>query len=378
MTGAVHRRSRRLRSVADSATSVSRYLAHEGRKLARLVRERRFGAAAGAAAELVTGRNPYYERRAAGDDRYRRLEVNGHRLLVDVEDSGISRTLLAYGVHEYRSTTAFERALERLKRAVDGPVTVLEIGANVGYFCSLEARVLGDRARILAVEPIPENVALLERNAALNGFEDRVTIDRLAFGGESATVEMQLSTHSNQHRVRPASSSPSATSGSSSAATAAADSSDRSRERANADENPPTTPTSNATAETIRVEQVTGREYLADRDVDPGSVNVVRLDVEGYEREVFEGMREVFAAPGPTLLYVELHPLELSPEATAEITALLEDESFEIVSAVRTDAAAGVPDERRWHGLECGVETVDDLRRAMATSDHSIEVVARK
>ncbi|MXV64131.1 FkbM family methyltransferase [Natronorubrum sp. JWXQ-INN-674] len=342
--------AKRLRSATDTAPRVARYLALEGRKLERLLRAGRPGAVAGSVAELLTGRNPYYEYRLE-DGRYQLVETNGHELVVDTDDAGISRTLLAYGVHEYCSTAAFERELERLTEVVEGPVRVLEVGANIGYFCTIEAGILGDRARIHAVEPIPSNVELLEHNVERNGYADLVDIERLAIGDATAPVEMELSTHSNQHRVLDSS-------GSGATGRSSSDDGDA--------------------RETLAVEQTTGSQYLADRDIDPASVNVVRFDVEGYECEVLEGLTDVLAAPGPTVVYVELHPLELSAAAKMELVDRFADNDFEVVSAVRTDAAAGVDDERRWHGLECDVDDFDDLRRAMVESDHSIELIARK
>lgn len=343
--------ARRLRSAVDTAPRVARYLGLEGRKLARLLAAGRPGAFVGSVSELLTGRNPFYEYRLE-EGRYQSVSVGDHELVVDTDDAGISRTLLAYGVHEYRSTTAFERELELLTDAVDGPVHVLEVGANIGYFPAIEAGILGDRARIHAVEPIPSNVDLLEHNLERNGYATLANVDRLAFGDERASVEMELSTHSNQHRVL---------------------------------ESPPGEDASRAAAsddlentETVAVEQTTGDRYLAERGVDPAAINVVRFDVEGYEREVLEGMTDVITAPGPTVVYVELHPLELTAESKTALTARLADNGFEVVSAVRTDAAAGVADERRWHGLACDVDDFDDLRRAMADSDHSIELIARK
>lgn len=345
----------RLRAGETSTARIARYLRLEARKLGCLLRAGRFGAAVGSIAELLTGRNPYYAARLE-DGRYQTVDVRDHELVVDTADAGISRTLLAYGVHEYRSTKAFERELERLAAAVDGPVRILEIGANIGYFCAIEASVLGDRARIHAIEPVPSNADLLERNLERNGLADRVDVDRLAVGAEETTVEMDLSTHSNQHRVRDAD--------------AATGDEHGDHVLATGDEH--------GDRESVTVDQTTGDSYLADRDVDPASVDVVRFDVEGYEREVLAGLSDVLDAPGPTVLFLELHPLELPSDVRSELVDRLADARFEVVSAVRTDAAAGVDDERRWHGLECGVDDFDDLRRAMAESDHSIELVARK
>ena len=43
-----------------------------------------------------------------------------------------------------------------------------DVGANVGFFTLLAARAVGPRGHIVAVEPMPENVAALRRNLERN------------------------------------------------------------------------------------------------------------------------------------------------------------------------------------------------------------------
>lgn len=366
MTGLGRRAERRLPR-RDEASLVARYARHEARKLLALARRGRGTAFAGAVAELLTGRHPLVERRREGPGRYRRIDVDGRHLVVDCADEGISRTLLAYGVHERLSTAAFERELDRLAATRDGPVRVLEIGANLGYYCTLEAQVLGDRARIYAAEPIPSNASLLECNLAINGYEDRVTVDRVAVGASTEPVTMRLSSHSNQHRVLSSDEAGDETED---------ETGDETEDGADPDgacDDPGT-----ASGDRVRVRQVTGERLLDRWGVDPATVHVVRMDVEGYEREVLAGLESVLAAPGPTLLFAELHPLELSREGIGEITSLLAEYGFEVASAVRTDAAAGVSDDRRWHGVDLAVEDLAALERELTASDHSVELIVRK
>ncbi len=53
---------------------------------------------------------------------------------------------------------------------------VYDVGANVGYITLMLARQTGGRGRVLALEPLPENVARLRENVSLNGLDERVTI----------------------------------------------------------------------------------------------------------------------------------------------------------------------------------------------------------
>lgn len=338
---------RRARSAFASRDTLGRQLLVEALKLGHLARTGRFGAFLGSAVELGTDRNPYYELRTR-DARYRVVEIQDHTMILDADDEGICRTLLAYGVHEHLSTEAFKRELRRLSAELDGPATALEVGANVGYFCLLEADILGDSARIYAVEPAPANVQLLRGNVALNGYEDVVTIERCAFGRRTEPVELELSARSNRHAVRPARGD---------GGTAAKNPDD---------------------SDVHAVEQVSGERFLAERGVDPEEVNVVRMDVEGYESDVVAGMREVFTAPGPTLAHFELHPLLMSDVELDGILDLLADNGFEVVSAVRTEAAVSVPDGRRWRGLSLSADDFGDVRRAVCERDYAIELIVRK
>ncbi|HNW43896.1 MAG TPA: FkbM family methyltransferase [Elusimicrobiales bacterium] len=48
-------------------------------------------------------------------------------------------------------------------------MTVLEIGANIGFFTLLFSRLAGDAGRVTAFEPDPGNFRLLQKNIAANG-----------------------------------------------------------------------------------------------------------------------------------------------------------------------------------------------------------------
>jgi len=69
---------------------------------------------------------------------------------------------------------------------------VYDLGAHSGYFTLLASRLVGPRGRVVAIEPMPENLQALERNLELNGVANVTVVDRavgdrddvdLAFGG---------------------------------------------------------------------------------------------------------------------------------------------------------------------------------------------------
>ena len=89
--------------------------------------------------------------------------VHDYRMWLDLDDRGISRTLLLFGQREMEHKVMLERALKPGMR-------VLDIGSNIGYYALMELRLIGPTGRLVAVEPSPDNLALLRRNLDLNGF----------------------------------------------------------------------------------------------------------------------------------------------------------------------------------------------------------------
>jgi len=70
---------------------------------------------------------------------------------------------MLYATGEYESETSL--LIQRLLRPGD---TMVDVGANIGYFTILGARAVGVRGRVAAFEPMPHVRQRLERNIALN------------------------------------------------------------------------------------------------------------------------------------------------------------------------------------------------------------------
>ena len=68
---------------------------------------------------------------------------------------------------------------------------VLDIGANIGYFSMLSASIVGPGGYVLAVEPNPANVRMLEASRRLNGF-DHLTIAQVAAGRTTGLLALHV------------------------------------------------------------------------------------------------------------------------------------------------------------------------------------------
>lgn len=88
------------------------------------------------------------------------------------------------------ATGEFEKHTSDLLRALLVPGdTVLDVGANVGYFTLLAARAVGPTGQVHAFEPVPDTRAELDRNVALNQFRQVVVHpEALADADGEATI----------------------------------------------------------------------------------------------------------------------------------------------------------------------------------------------
>jgi FkbM family methyltransferase len=85
-------------------------------------------------------------------------------------------------------TGCYERPVQELIEASlrTGDV-FLDVGANVGFFTLLAARRVGAAGRVVAFEPVPANVGVLQRNLLVNRLRNVTVIPRAV--AESAGVE---------------------------------------------------------------------------------------------------------------------------------------------------------------------------------------------
>ena len=66
---------------------------------------------------------------------------------------------------------AYERELVQLmKRILKSGMTVLDVGANIGYFSALASGLVGNSGQVHAFEPMPQNLSRLRQNLSAFGW----------------------------------------------------------------------------------------------------------------------------------------------------------------------------------------------------------------
>jgi len=79
-----------------------------------------------------------------------------------------------------------------LSRCVKPGMAVVDIGANIGYLTMLLASLVAPSGLVVAVEPNPENVKLLEASRRVNGF-DQVLVIQAAAGRHNTLLALNVS-----------------------------------------------------------------------------------------------------------------------------------------------------------------------------------------
>lgn len=106
----------------------------------------------------------------------------------------VGRGLYKRGVHE-PSLTKF--LLDTFSNA--GSRNFIDVGANIGYFSCLLAKLAGIDGKVLAFEPEPENFKLLQRNVARNRLTN-VELLSCALGASEGAARLGLYKAANRGR----------------------------------------------------------------------------------------------------------------------------------------------------------------------------------
>ena len=173
---------------------------------------------------------------------------------LDLHDPGISKTLAIVGKRELEHRVILHRELRP-------GMTVWDLGANIGYYALMEAQIVGPHGRVYAVEPLPSNCDLLTRNVEMNGRQDRVEIFQMAISNQNGTADFHISELSNTSTFHPRS------------------------YRSNQ-------PVKSLSGRTMAVQTMDVPTFVSGKR----PINLVRMDIEGHEVEVFQSIRAAVAA----------------------------------------------------------------------------------
>ena len=108
-----------------------------------------------------------------GEHRILTRTVFGHKILVDSRDKTIGWHLVLDGYWEPAITEIFLREIKE-------GMTVIDIGAHIGYYTLLACSLVGSRGKVISFEPDARNFDALDSGVHVNGFRDRCECHNLA------------------------------------------------------------------------------------------------------------------------------------------------------------------------------------------------------
>ena len=151
---------------------------------------------------------------------------------------------------------------------------VIDVGANIGYLARFFARNVGPRGQVLAFEPNPLIFQLLQRN--LRKFPTASTYN-IALSSSAGESELFLA--GSDHSV------------------------------ASLTRDYPATHVvyqDDGKLRSVKVKLVVGDDFL--RDLGVSRVDVLKIDVEGWELNVLNGLEQTIAASTPLTIFCEFNP----------------------------------------------------------------------
>ncbi len=111
--------------------------------------------------------------------------LGSQKMFVIGNDVGLSPHMIFEGYWEFWLSKHFAREIS------DG-ATVIDIGANLGYYTLLAASLVGSGGRVVAVEPNPQVFRLLSNSIAVNGYSGRVDAMNVALADREQSGEVDF------------------------------------------------------------------------------------------------------------------------------------------------------------------------------------------
>jgi len=183
------------------------------------------------------------------------FQVQGLKIYAE-GNSGIAQIMGIRGSYEEDTTKLFIGIVRE-------GMTVLDLGANIGYYSLLAGRQVGEKDKVFAFEPGPESFAILQRNIKANGFNNIVPMAK-AVSNRCGRQRLFLASDPGEHGLF--------------------EYLDR---------------------EYIEVDVTTIDEFIKEQNI---SVDVIKMDVEGGENEVLDGMPETISKTPELKIITEFLP----------------------------------------------------------------------
>lgn len=209
--------------------------------------------------------------------------INECPLILIPNDKGISEELLLFKTHEPFSTKA-------LRSELNEGMVCLDIGANLGYYATMESKAVGGSGHVIAIEPSPTNFSYLKRNMELQKTSN-YELFNFAVGDKDGSVNFLISKKSNLSKV------------------------------VSEEEKIPDG------CEIINIPLTTLDKFVYEKQLN--RLDLIRMDVEGYELQILEGAKQIIKKFKP-MMQIEIHTKILGKQNLKKVLLDLKNFGYEI------------------------------------------------
>ncbi len=224
----------------------------------------------------------------------RNATIHGFSTSLDLSD--LIQREMYLGVYERRETRWVRQTLRP-------GMTFIDVGANVGYFTFLAAQIVGPTGRVIAFEP---SAAVFERlrDAVHVADVQHVRVENVGLDASPGTATLYI---------------PPASVG---------------------NHSPTLVPTPGW--DPVTIELMTLDDYSSDRDV--ARIDLLKMDVEGCERDVLDGATTLLEAQRIDAVLLEFNDYWLRERGSTpnDLAALLEAHGFRDAEAAKGFAKGGI------------------------------------
>jgi len=226
-----------------------------------------------------------FVKRATGNNRF--IEIHG----LKIKKNRTARLTILTGENEPSTTSIVEKEVKT-------GMTVLDLGANFGWFSLICSKIIGESGHVYAFEPDPHLIETLKDNLKLNNMKN-VSVIPFAVSNKSDKARLSLNdSYPTRNRL----------------------------ESKTLFEN------------TIDVKTISMDEFCEQNNL---KVDFIKMDIEGSEVKAVEGMKKIILENQNIKMILEFNPKAISDVGSSpeDLVAFLEqyDLTFEIIDEHKKD-----------------------------------------
>jgi FkbM family methyltransferase len=189
------------------------------------------------------------------------------KIALDKNDKDVSEQLKNSGHYEDELMT-----VRIFKKYLKSGMTVLDLGANIGYYTMLARSIVGPKGKVFAFEPSPSSIKLIKASIKENSFANVIAVET-AVSNKTGKAKLYLSPlYISEHSLLDYHYS-----------------SGRSSEKS------------------INVKTITIDDYF-EKNVGNFKIDFIKMDIEGSESRALEGMKRVLEENKKLIMITEFCP----------------------------------------------------------------------